>query len=95
MKYSVHITILIILMIVIIASGGVIIYTYTINEINSCTSNPLVYASNKFIKDYGNELYGYGNFKDVNDYMFNLEFNATSLIIKDPNSQEISDNYYP
>ena len=55
-----------------------------INNINSCTSNPLVYGAQKFEKEYGNPFYGSGNFVDIKNHTFLIEFNSTSIKEIDP-----------
>ena len=53
---------------------------------NQCTANPLVYASNKWVKEYGHELYGEGTFKDAKNRTFKVEFDSSGVRIIDPSN---------
>lgn len=67
----------------ILSSGGYVIYKIYVDQVHVCTTNPLVYASNKWVRDYGNELIGSGRFIDSNGNSFIVEFNSSTATIKD------------
>jgi len=71
------------LLIIILITGSYISYKIFIDEIHSCTSNPLIYASQKFEREYGNALEGTAYFYDANNNFFRLEFNSTAGVIYD------------
>jgi len=77
---------ILILLTIIIITGGYVIYYQVTEQINDCTANPLQYASNKFLDDYGYPLRGTGTFKDADGDMFIVEFNTTGAYVKNPNS---------
>jgi len=79
------------LLCLILSSGGYVIYKMYIDNIGICSKNPLVYASNKWERDYGKPLEGAATFIDARGFQFTVKFNSTDAIIVNP----ISEDYEP
>jgi hypothetical protein len=77
---------MLLILILFLGSGGYIIQHLYKNEVNPCTANPLVYAANKWERDYGHPLTGSGDFKDKDGEDFIVEFNTSGILIRDPHA---------
>lgn len=68
-----------VLIIIIIILTGFVSVKYYLDYQNFCTTEPLIFAAQKYEKDYGHPATGSLNFLDARDNPIYLQFNSTGI----------------